>query len=82
MNLYLDESGDLSWTFDKPHRAGGSSRYLTIATLIVPKDLSHLPKKIVKEIYLDRKQSTAYELKGKDLSVAEKKSSSLRLFHY
>ncbi|MDF1594232.1 MAG: DUF3800 domain-containing protein [Desulfobacterales bacterium] len=72
MNLYLDESGDLGWTFDKPYRAGGSSRYLTIATLIIPKNLSHLPKRIVKKIYRSRNQSTARELKGKDLSKAEK----------
>jgi hypothetical protein len=41
MNLYLDESGDLGWTLDKPYQAGGSSRYLTIATLIIPKTISH-----------------------------------------
>jgi hypothetical protein len=48
MNLYLDESGDLGWKFDKPYRDGGSSRYLTIATLIIPQNLSHLPKRIIK----------------------------------
>ncbi|MBA4393141.1 MAG: hypothetical protein C0407_06285, partial [Desulfobacca sp.] len=72
MNLYLDESGDLGWKFDKPYREGGSSRYLTIATLIIPQNLSHLPKRIIKEIYTDRKQRTTNELKGKDLSKSEK----------
>ncbi|MFA5182414.1 MAG: DUF3800 domain-containing protein [Syntrophales bacterium] len=72
MNLYLDESGDLGWVFNKPYQAGGSSRYLTIATLIIPKTASHLPKRIVKEIYSDRKQPTSVELKGKDLSKNEK----------
>ena len=41
MNLYLDESGDLGFTFDKPNRYGGSSRHLTIAILLTPKELSH-----------------------------------------
>jgi hypothetical protein len=72
MNLYLDESGDLGWKFDKPYREGGSSRYLTIATLIIPQNLSHLPKRIIKEIYTERKQPTTKELKGKDLSKPEK----------
>ena len=72
MNLYLDESGDLGWVFNKPYQAGGSSRYLTIATLIIPKTDSHLPKRIVKKIYANRRQPTSIELKGKDLSKDEK----------
>jgi len=72
MNLYLDESGDLGWTLDKPYQSGGSSRYLTIATLIIPKSHSHLPKRIVKKIYNYRNQKTDIEIKGKDLSNKEK----------
>ena len=34
--IYVDESGDLGWQFDQPFRAGGASRYLTVACLIVP----------------------------------------------
>jgi len=37
MNVYVDESGDLGWEFAQPFRQGGSSRYLTIASLLVPK---------------------------------------------
>lgn len=73
MNLYLDESGDLGWKLDKPYQHGGSSRYLTLAMLIIPKNYSPLPKRIMKEIYADRGQSTAVELKGKDLLKKEKK---------
>lgn len=36
MFFYLDESGDQSFTFDKPFRQGGSSRYLTIFAVEVP----------------------------------------------
>jgi hypothetical protein len=71
MNIYLDESGDLGWVFDKPFQHGGSSRYLTIAAVIIPKSLSHCPKRIVKKVYSKRKQSTAIEIKGKDLSKEE-----------
>ncbi len=67
MNLYLDESGDLGFTFDKPYRYGGSSRHLTIAILLVPKELSHVPKRIVKKLYQRKKQPTSRELKGPDL---------------
>jgi len=67
MNLYLDESGDLGFIFDKPYRYDGSSRHLTIAILLVPKELSHLPKRIVKKLYQRKKQPTSRELKGPDL---------------
>jgi len=72
MNVYLDESGDLGWKFDKPFRKGGSSRFLTIVALIIPKHLSHLPKRIVKKIYQKRKRPTSLEIKGKDLSRQER----------
>lgn len=77
--MYLDESGDLGWTFDKPYRRGGSSKYLTIAVLLVPKDLSHLPKRIIKKIYLQRKMPPSIELKGKNLSEEEKIEFSKRV---
>lgn len=72
MNIYIDESGDLGWILDKPFQSGGSSRYLAITALIVPKTLSNYPKRIVKKIYSKRKQSTAIEIKGKNLSKDER----------
>jgi len=71
MNVYVDESGDLGWEFTHPFRQGGSSRYLTIAFLLVPKTLSHLPKRIVRKLYTKRKKSTKNELKGANLNSAE-----------
>ncbi len=71
MYVFMDESGDLGFTFDKPFRAGGSSRYLTITFLLIPNDLLHLPKRIVRKIYSKRKRSTSNELKGADLSESE-----------
>lgn len=35
MIIFLDESGDLGWSFDKPFQRGGSSRYITIAGIAV-----------------------------------------------
>jgi len=28
MQVFLDESGDLGWSFNEQYRAGGSSRYI------------------------------------------------------
>ena len=81
MNIYIDETGDLGWIFDKPFQYGGSSRYLTITALIVPKTLSNYPKRIVKKIYSKRKQSTAIEIKGKDLSKDERMKFVQRVVH-
>ncbi len=72
MNIYLDESGDFGFTFDKPFRNGGSSRYLTISFLLIPGKLSHLPKRIVRKLYNKRKQPTDVELKGTHLTLSEK----------
>jgi hypothetical protein len=49
--IYLDESGDLGWSFDAPFRRGVSSRYLTIAALCLPNEKKHLPKRIIKNLY-------------------------------
>ena len=33
--IFLDESGDLGWSFDKPSGKGGSSRHITIAGIAI-----------------------------------------------
>lgn len=70
MNLYVDESGDLGFTFKR--RGKGSSRYLTIACLLTPKNMSSLPKRVVKGLYSKVGQSTKYELKASNLKPPEK----------
>ena len=51
--VFYDESGDLGWTFDQPFRKGGSSRYFSIAFLLIPtkklKYITRLIKKFHKE---------------------------------
>lgn len=71
MNVYFDESGDLGFSFDKPYRDGGSSRYLTIAFLLVSSDLSHLPKRIIRKIYKKKRVPTSTELKGSDFDIKD-----------
>lgn len=50
---YLDESGDLGWKFHQPYRQGGSSRYLSLAAIILPFDKKHLPKRFITDLYKD-----------------------------
>lgn len=73
MNVYLDESGDLGWTLEKPYRKGGSSRYLTIAFLLVPSNLAHFPKRVVKKLYSRFKKPTTKEQKGWELKPNQKR---------
>jgi len=51
MQILIDESGDLGWIFNKPYREGGSSQYLTLACLFLPKPLKNLPKSIIRAMY-------------------------------
>jgi hypothetical protein len=66
--VYLDESGDLGWTLDKPYRIGGSSRYLTITFLVIPHDEQCKPKRIVREVYRHFGFDPKDEMKGSMLS--------------
>lgn len=68
ISIYLDESGDLGWTFSAPYRQGGSSRFLTIAALVAPLEKKHLPERVIRSLYTDRKWSTTKEKKWSDMS--------------
>lgn len=70
--VYLDESGDLGWKFDKPYRNGGSSRHLTIAAVITPTQKRHLPGRSIKKIYDKLKWDTKKEAKWSRLSETER----------
>jgi hypothetical protein len=73
MNVYLDESGDLGWKFDAPYMRGGSSRFLTIAMLITPKDKAAKPKRLVKKLYKYTGAEPKQELKASHLDDEERK---------
>ncbi|OOV88539.1 DUF3800 domain-containing protein [Oceanospirillum linum] len=86
MIIYLDESGDLGWKFTAPYRKGGSSRYITIASLVVSPSKRHLPKRLVKKLYKKFNWPSDSEKKWSDMSVEEriffaKKAAVLREEH-
>lgn len=70
--VYLDESGDLGWKFDKPYRLGGSSRYITIAAVITTSQKSHLPGRTIRNIYQKFKWNPKEEMKWNMLKEHEK----------
>lgn len=72
MIIYLDESGDLGWKFDAPYRNGGSSRHLTIASLVVSPQKKHLPKRLIKKLYTKFNWPTQTEKKWSDMTMNER----------
>jgi hypothetical protein len=72
MIIYLDESGDLGWTFTAPYRAGGSSRHITIASLAVSTEKKHLPKRLIKKLYIKFNWPTNIEKKWADMTLVER----------
>lgn len=71
-SIFLDESGDLGWKFDASYRNGGSSRYLTIAALIVPHSKKHFPPRLIKNLYNQYKWSVQEEKKWKNMQNDER----------
>ncbi len=49
--IYVDESGDLGWTLDKPYQKEGSSRHLTIAALLLPGTKEHHAERTIRQLY-------------------------------
>jgi len=49
--IFIDESEDLGWKFDAPYPEGGSSRYLSIASICVPNEKRHIPKRVIRKLY-------------------------------
>jgi hypothetical protein len=74
LNIYLDESGDLGWMFDKPYRGGGSSRYLVIAAIIIPDELDKHPERVMKGLANRYQWKNKREKKWHELSDMQKLS--------
>ncbi|MFC0820681.1 DUF3800 domain-containing protein [Moraxella marmotae] len=70
--IYLDESGDLGFSMDKPYQQGGSSRMLSLAAVSLPETKSKYIQRIVRAIYQKRKRPLRHELKSVDLNTADK----------
>lgn len=78
-NVYLDESGDLGFNFTSPYRKGGSSRFLTIAFIICPKEKKHLLKRLVKKVYQKFQFDPKEEIKASSLNTSQKKFVSQKI---
>lgn len=72
MEIYLDESGDLGWKFTSPYRNGGSSRYLTIACLVVTPPKTHLPKRLITKLYKKFNWHPSKEKKWSGMTLDER----------
>ena len=71
MLIFLDESGDLGWSFQKPNGDGGSSRYITIAGVVIDNGhLKHL-KRHISDIYNKYNLTPKQEKKGANFDNAE-----------
>lgn len=67
-HIYLDESGDMGWSFDRPYGQGGSSRYLVIAASILPPEKDHHPERLLRQMYKHRKWNPGAEKKWARMS--------------
>jgi len=70
--IFLDESGDLGWKFTSPYRFGGSSRYLTIASLVISPNKRHLAKRVIKTLYQKFNWPVTKERKWSEMKSAER----------
>lgn len=64
MKIYIDESGDLGWTLDKPNRNGGSSRYITLTGLVISENEEKYITRFISDIYKKYKLTPNIEKKG------------------
>ncbi|MCB0651498.1 MAG: DUF3800 domain-containing protein [Saprospiraceae bacterium] len=63
-DVYFDESGDLGWILDAPYRDGGSSRYFTIAYVLIPSEKSILLDRFIRRFYKSYSIEAKREFKG------------------
>jgi len=67
-HIFLDESGDLGWSFKAPYRSpGGSSRFLTIGFLVTPVQQLPIARRIVRDVYHKFNFPRNQEVKSSDL---------------
>jgi hypothetical protein len=64
MKIYIDESGDLGWTLDKPNRHGGSSKYITITGIIISANEEKYISRFINGIYKKYNLTPNIEKKG------------------
>ncbi len=62
-DVYLDESGDLGWRLALPYRRGGSSKFFTLAYIILPSYKNKHINRFVNKFHKDR-NGKKKEVKG------------------
>lgn len=80
-DVYFDESGDLGWKLSEPYRRGGSSRFFTIAYLIVPSNKKKYINRFFKKFHKDR-GGIQKEIKGADFSKARAKTNARKIINF
>ncbi len=50
-HIYLDESGDTGWLFERPYTGGGSSRCLVIVACQLTPEVEHKLERLLRNIY-------------------------------
>ncbi|MBU2028160.1 MAG: DUF3800 domain-containing protein [Pseudomonadota bacterium] len=70
--FYVDESGDLGWKLDQPYNNGGSSRHLTIASLICPSNKKDFPKRLIVNLYKHFRWNPNVEMKWSRMDSKER----------
>ncbi len=71
--IFLDESGDLGFTLDKPHRDGGSSRFITVAGIAVFEEQFKFLRRDIADIYRKYNLTPGIEKKGANFNNDEAK---------
>lgn len=69
MKVFIDESGDLGWTLDKPNRNGGSSRYITITGLVIEESEEKYITRFIADIYKKYNLTPNIEKKGANFTA-------------
>lgn len=64
MKIFIDESGDLGWTLDKPNRNGGSSKYITLTGIIISEEDEKYISRFIIDIYKKYNLTANIEKKG------------------
>lgn len=68
MKVYIDESGDLGWTLDKPNRNGGSSKFITITGIVIEDHDEKYINRFIADIYKKYHLTPKIEKKGANFS--------------
>lgn len=71
MLIFLDESGDLGWTLDKPNGDGGSSRFITIAGIVIEEEQLKQVNRYISDLYQKYKLTPKIEKKGSGFTDQE-----------